>query len=155
MDNVAVVKDILAHHGVKGMHWGVRRSGRSSDVSVATKTSRSGKAVVKTSGGHALPAHPDAVAARVVKQKLQKSGTHALSNEELQKLINRQNLESQVSKNGSTDSTYQHGVKAVSEALKKPETKLALKGAKTAARSKHVRRILATVGTSSAIALGR
>lgn len=35
-----VVQDILAHHGVKGMRWGVRRS-RSSSVTVSEKERRS------------------------------------------------------------------------------------------------------------------
>lgn len=84
-----VVADILAHHGVKGMRWGVRRS-RSSSVTVSEKGKK-----LKTSGGHDRPAHSDAVRARTIGQVGKKSGLKALSNEELQAFNQRINLEQQ------------------------------------------------------------
>ena len=66
------VEGILAHFGVKGMRWGVRRS-------------RS-----QLEGGS--DDHKNAVSARA---KAKKGGTKSLSNKELQDLITRMNLEKQ------------------------------------------------------------
>ena len=71
----------LAHHGVKGMKWGVRRRGQA-----AVETA--------SSSGHASPsAHvsEDHKAAVVAKTK---HPSH-LSNKEMQDLITRMNLEQQ------------------------------------------------------------
>ena len=87
-----VVDIILAHHGVKGMHWGVRRDRTSGPVAVSVRDK--GKRV-KTSGGKGFPAHSDAVRARTIGQVGRKSGLKALSNDELQAYNQRLNLESQ------------------------------------------------------------
>lgn len=89
-----LIQNTLAHYGVKGMKWGRRRS--RSELASESKTSSTGKAVVKTSGGSGHPAHADAVVARLAEQKLKKSGVNALSNKELQDLQNRLNLERNV-----------------------------------------------------------
>jgi hypothetical protein len=92
--NVAeVVGDILEHHGVKGMRWGIRRKATVGphEVIVSDRRRR-----LKTSGGEGHPAHPDAVRARVIGQKGRKSGLKALSNEELQAYQQRLNLEGNV-----------------------------------------------------------
>lgn len=62
---------MLAHFGVKGMKWGVRRT-TSMDVS-----------------------SDDARAAEAARIKAGKSGTKALSNKELRALVDRMNLEQQ------------------------------------------------------------
>ena len=85
-----VVDDILTHHGVKGMKWGVRRE-RSSSVTVSDKRKK-----IKTSGGSGHPAHPDAVRARTFGQVGKKSGLKALSNQELQTYASRLQLEQNV-----------------------------------------------------------
>jgi hypothetical protein len=82
-----VIADILSHHGVKGMKWGVRRE-KSSSVTVSDKGKK-----LKTSGGYNHPAHPDAVRARKISQVGKKSGLKALSNEELRAFNERLNLE--------------------------------------------------------------
>jgi hypothetical protein len=91
MFTVEALDNLLAHHGVKGMKWGVRRSRGSTAVVVTDKRKR-----VKTSGGRGLPAHPDAVPARVIGQKARKSGLKALSDDELQAYAKRMNLEQNV-----------------------------------------------------------
>jgi hypothetical protein len=84
-----LLTDILAHHGVKGMRWGVRRE-RSSAVSVTQKGKK-----LKTKGGAGRKAHPDAVKVAKLRQVRKKSGTAALSNEDLQAYTKRLNLEQQ------------------------------------------------------------
>lgn len=86
------VNDFLAHYGVKGMKWGVRRD-RHATVKVSTNV-RPGRRV-GTSGGTGQKASPDAVRAAVYKQKAKQSTTDALSNKELKALLNRMQMEQQ------------------------------------------------------------
>lgn len=70
----------LSHHGVKGMKWGIRKS---------------------ESGGSSSSSKPgpsaDSQAASAAKSKINAGGVKALSNEELQSLVSRMNLERQYS----------------------------------------------------------
>lgn len=72
---MTTLDDTLAHFGIKGMKWGVRRS--------------------STQGGSSSEDHDNAAAA---KAKASKGGAKALSNKELQDLVTRINLEQQYSK---------------------------------------------------------
>jgi 2'-5' RNA ligase len=93
---VARGEEFIAHFGVKGMKWGVRKE-RSVSTSVQTDQGLvRRKTVVKTKGGESHPAHTDAIVAAVQKQKLKKSGTAALSTQELRELSTRLQLEAQV-----------------------------------------------------------
>lgn len=89
--------EVLSHHGVKGMRWGRRKSDNSPTEVVVTRTP---KGKVKTAGGKNQPAHSDAVVARIAAQKAKKSGLDSLSNEELQRLARRLELEQKVSNIG-------------------------------------------------------
>jgi hypothetical protein len=127
MDNEEVIQRVLAHHGVKGMKWGVSRRGGSSggsrssgEVSVKTRSHPQAKTVIRTKGGKGLSAHPDAIAAKVVQQKLNKSGTHALSNSELRTFTERRQLEENT-KRLKPDTPLQAGAKHVTQFLKTPE----------------------------------
>lgn len=71
------VVDFLAHFGVKGMKWGVRKT---------------------SSGGKTGTATTDAQEADRSRQKIKTGGTHALTTKELQSLVNRMNLEQQYSR---------------------------------------------------------
>lgn len=65
------VENVLAHFGVKGMHWGVRRARPSVSPS------------------------QDARRAMDIKGKVKTGGTKVLSNQEMQDLVTRMNLEQQ------------------------------------------------------------
>jgi hypothetical protein len=108
---------ILQHYGVKGMKWGVRRDdtgtvstgekGRVNKVKdrlkkeiderTSTETTVRAKPgqIVRVVGGVKRLPHEDAVNARVAEQVAKRSTLDALSNRELQHLVNRMNLESQ------------------------------------------------------------
>lgn len=75
MNTIESFQDVLAHVGVKGMKWGVRKS-RSAD----------------------RPVSDDAKAASAVRTTAKTSGTAALSNRDLQTAITRMNLEQQYSR---------------------------------------------------------
>lgn len=92
MDNVTreIVPHILAHHGVKGMKWGVRRKSSSGPEGVVVRDKRK---KLKTSGGRGHPATKEAVRVRTIGQKAKKSGVKALTDDELQEYTKRLNLE--------------------------------------------------------------
>jgi hypothetical protein len=142
-----VVDHILEHHGVKGMRWGVSRRGgssgsSSSEVTVKTRSHPQAKTVIKTKGGRGLPAHPDAISAKVVTQKLKKSGMHTLSNKELQNLATRTNLEQQIHRSGVGEGTVQKGLKQASSFLKTPEGQTAVSEASKAVTSDSGRKLI-------------
>lgn len=166
MDNLAskeVVDHILKHHGVLGMKWGHRSGGSSSsggssgkkgptEVSVKTRSGSQHKTIITTKGGAGHPAHPDAVAAKVVAQKLKKSGTHALSNEELQRLATRHNLEQQAHRTGAGASTVVKGLKHVTNFLKTPEGQTAANEATKLATSETGKKVIKRVLKGAAVA---
>lgn len=90
MDSIDAVKNVLAHHGVKGQKWGVRRN-----TTRAVTVSQKGKKL-KSTGGVGHTPHQDAVKAQTLGQIRKKSGVHALSNDELQAYQRRLNLEQSV-----------------------------------------------------------
>lgn len=99
----AAVETFLAHHGIRGMKWGVRKAGSTETSSTGARkvkaivgVTKSGRAAVITSGGSHHQPHPDAVAALKINQKLASSGSHSLSNAEIKRLLERHNLEKQL-----------------------------------------------------------
>lgn len=159
MDNAEIVQDILAHSGVKGMKWGVRKSAssrvqgvkeararaKSSEVTIKDKRKK-----VKTSGGVGRPAHSDAVRARTLGQVGKKSGLKALSNEELQAYNNRLNLEMQAKRLRHQDSSA--AKKFIRALVGKKAPQAADAGTKAALNSEFAKKKMAK--GAAALALG-
>lgn len=96
------VDKVLAHYGILGMKWGVRRprgkDGRVTGRGVPTEQAlKKTKAAIKKPGA---PPHQDHVKA----DSLKKRGYKALSNDELKALNNRLNLERNYRDLSSSDS---------------------------------------------------
>lgn len=92
--------DILKHFGIKGMHWGVRRSlskDKTPDGETHATQPKPGTRVVAT-GGRKVPASQDALSVARSKQKVKNSTIDSLTTKELQEMVNRMNLEQQYSK---------------------------------------------------------
>lgn len=122
------VDDVLAHYGVKGMKWGVRKSRK----------------------GKPSPASEDATKAAGHRKTVKTSGTKALSNKELQELVTRMNLEAQYStltRNSGNVAKIEKGLKVaktltaagtlavtIGKAATSPTTKRIVKTAVAAAR---------------------
>lgn len=89
--------DVITHFGVKGMKWGVSRSGKSAQAyETVTVQDRSPKGkTLKTSGGRNHGSSGDAVRAATNRQIAKKSSVDALSTKDLQDLVQRMNLERQ------------------------------------------------------------
>lgn len=98
---VALGEEFLSHHGIKGMHWGIRNR-KGEPVAVAPTASSKvphgdrRKTKIEVEGGQNHPAHEDAVKVAEAQAKLKKSGPAALSNNELRDVANRLQLENQV-----------------------------------------------------------
>ncbi len=94
------IDEVLAHHGIKGMRWGVRRSGLNTGKIFVEKddgtkrTTRVGF-VTNRKPARKAPTSEDFKRAQSAKSKVVKGKTHALSNDELQALVKRMNLEKQ------------------------------------------------------------
>jgi len=140
--------EFLSHYGVKGMRWGTRRANLvTTQQHIDTGLLRRRTKVV-AKGGEAAPAHSDAVKAATHKQIVKKSGTDALSTQELRELANRLQVEGQVKVLMSSKGkrfVAQELESTGRQAIKKGAKKAAKKGAKRAAKS------AATVATTAAL----
>ena len=104
----------LSHYGVKGMKWGVRKSEGGGGVrgavgeakarvkkEIAERTDKETHVrtkpgqLVRVVGGNKRGPHEDAVKARTSEQVAKRSTLDALSNKDLQHLVQRMNLEAQ------------------------------------------------------------
>lgn len=120
--------DGLMHYGVKGMHWGIRRSMPEAVAPVAQSKVPHGtkrKTKIEVDGGENHPASEDAIKVAKARVKLHKSGPAALTNQELRDVATRMQLESQVvSMNRSPASKFirnlisQQGKQAANQVVK-------------------------------------
>lgn len=118
----SAIENALAHYGVLGMKWGVRkdRSMRGPTPSVIKK-GRSGKKI-KTTGGKGHPHSEDAIRTSKIKRQAKKSSTDSLSNEEFRDLLNRMNMDQQYANISGKKQTSQ-GNKFAKQYLKSNEGK--------------------------------
>lgn len=141
--------DALAHFGVKGMRWGIRKrrqstkadnaSAEETTVGVSKKTGGPRKSTpvqvkvipgkaVKTRGGERQPTAPEAVKSAALKQKAKKSGPQSLTNDEMRFLVDRLGLEERLSKVAPKEKTL--GQKFIQDFLPSPVPLMIVKGAK-------------------------
>jgi hypothetical protein len=101
------------------MRWGVRKRDSDSvpDGTTTIVKVKPGKGVVGVRGGKNLPASDDAVKAAAYKQKAKASSVDALTNQELQAMVARMNLEQQYSKLTAKPSKLDAGQKKVKTIL--------------------------------------
>lgn len=111
------VDDILAHYGVKGQKWGVRKPEGSHHATPVTANPRPGKKRIKTSGGKGHAPSHDAIDTAIIKRKARASSTSSLSNQELQSAIKRMQLEQQFSNLRTQSSRVGRGKLVVKELL--------------------------------------
>ena len=88
----------LEHYGIKGMKWGVRKSDKITNVSGNTvRSSKRGKikGVELSEDNKQKASRPsdDKTEASILEQRIKKGSTDSLSNKELEKLLERKNLE--------------------------------------------------------------
>lgn len=117
-------EQVLAHFGVKGMKWGIRRREETSKVPDGETVPIQKKPGTKVyaDGGKKVPAHDDAIKTAISKQKAKNSTTDSLSTKELQELVNRMNLEQQYAKltnpqNQKNKLSIKEGMKVVNQVL--------------------------------------
>lgn len=90
--------DYLEHYGVKGMKWGVRNSDKTSNVSGNTiRTSKRGKikGVELSEENKKSSTRPsdDKTQASILEKRVKAGSIDTLSNKDLEKLLERKNLE--------------------------------------------------------------
>lgn len=99
--------DVLAHYGIKGMKWGVRRTPEQLrrargklpwEGKVQERRERKAAQARQKTADKARPASDDARRASEARRVARNAGVAKLSNQDLQHLVNRMNLENQYTK---------------------------------------------------------
>lgn len=137
--------DFLEHYGVKGMRWGVSREAPSAVAPTAMSVVPHGtkrRTKVEVAGGENHPAHEDALKVAEARAKLKRSGTAALSNQELQTMAKRLQLETQVAQLTSSRGQKfiqrqleQQGQQTIQTGFRKGGAHVVKKGAKKAGKA--------------------
>lgn len=120
----SLAENVLEHHGIRGMKWGVRRSQRELNSSgpqepEAWRNPKTGKInLSKTRGGQGFAPSTDAKEAVRLAVIASKSGTQALDNQQLKSLNNRLQLEQSYAKlNPKSPGKVKRGQKFTKEIL--------------------------------------
>ena len=112
------VEEFLEHYGVRGMHWGIRRfNGGSGSTGVSRKVSSGGRPAWQSKPPSRSPAavgsaklsrkqqklaakqpSHDALEIAAIRQKVKKHGKSSLTNEDLQKIAKRVELQQKYDK---------------------------------------------------------
>lgn len=100
--------ETLAHYGILGMHWGVRRTREQIDAA------------------------PEAALAKAHARRVRKHGTDALTNKELQELITRMSLEQQYTNLRRSPASRSRGQQIAEEVLRETGKSLAKEAVRTA-----------------------
>jgi hypothetical protein len=137
--------DFLSHYGVKGMKWGqhlkdhgVKSTAKTAaaqakahvkkDIAERTDTKTHVRAKVgqhvQVVGGNKRTAHEDAIKARTAEQIAKKNTLDALSNDDLQKLVTRMNLESQYRNLAVNETRATRGEKFVTDMMTTHDAKI-------------------------------
>jgi 2'-5' RNA ligase len=106
------LEEFLAHHGIKGQRWGVRRS--SSEIQRATITKPDGEqtlAVVNNKTKTAMEVHGDKKGTIATEYRLTKYGTDVVSNKELDSYMKRVDLEKKYATYATSKQASNKGVK--------------------------------------------
>jgi hypothetical protein len=150
----AAVENILAHFGVRGMRWGVRRKATVGPQEVFVSRSRvPGSKRLKAKGGGGHPSTKEGLSAREIGQIGKKSGLHALSDQQLNQYARRIQLEQNVARLQYNEKT--RGAKFVDQFLGRQGSQLANSAAReagTKARNAAVKKAVARGGRAAAIA---
>lgn len=85
--------NVLSHYGVKGMKWGVRRTPEQLGRARKARKARKAAAKEQKKVDRTRPASEDAVKAATYRRVAKNAGTSSLSNQELDALLKRVNLE--------------------------------------------------------------
>lgn len=122
-------EEVLAHYGVKGMRWGVRKDRGDRDATfrkrakeknpVDVSVSQQPGKYVKGKGGQNQPASEDAITAATYRQRAKASTPDSLSNKELQTLVTRMNLEQQYNNLSSQSDRRSRGAKIANQIVGK------------------------------------
>ena len=135
--------DILAHYGIKGMRWGVRRKNPSGDSPLKDRKGREivddGEGGYKNTKGHTVS--EDAVLARARQAKVKREGTDALSTKELLELANRIELEQRYDRITNTSSNG-FGKRFVEESIKEYGPDFVISGVKAGLGDSRVTQLL-------------
>lgn len=153
--DIAAVDDFLEHYGVKGMQWGVRRTG-----SVSKTTAKTGKLARKSTdvtvrqkpgnfatatGGKRRVADPDAVKTIAARQLAKGSTTDSLSTKQLQAAVKRMQVEQQFHELSKKSDRRNRGRRMVASLLgDKKNQQVLVKGGSTMAK-----RVAKAMGTAA------
>lgn len=111
------IEDVLAHYGIKGMKWGVRRSGIARGSVKDTETGELTPGLRNRKTGNFTTESKDSITVRQKKAHAKEFGTSSLSNKEIQDIVTRMNLERQYSQLNPKSNPAKKGQMFVKEGL--------------------------------------